>query len=101
MVFRPCCKRKYRISILGHSGLSHLLFADDSLLFFWANVGEAARIHEMLNTGQLINLSKGYTSFGDSCSQEVREEVKNVLGVTQETFRDQVFEIAYDGRTNE
>ena len=38
------------------------------------------------STGQLINPSKCSILFGDSCNQETRDEVKQILHVTQETF---------------
>jgi hypothetical protein len=72
-------------------GVSHLLFADDSLLFFKARGGQTSRIKEVLDlyatsTGQLINPSKCSILFGNSCAANVREEVKGVLQVSQETF---------------
>ena len=44
-------------------GISHLLLADDTLLFFWANVAEATEIKDALSKyarcmGQVINPSK-------------------------------------------
>jgi hypothetical protein len=72
-------------------GISHLLFADDSLLFFKAQANEAVRVKTVLqeyatSTGQLINPSKCSIFFGDSCAQEIREQVKRVLSVEQEAF---------------
>jgi hypothetical protein len=72
-------------------GISHLLFADNSLLFFKAQAHEAVRVRMVLqeyatSTGQLINPSKCSIFFGDSCAQEIREQVKSVLSVEQEAF---------------
>jgi hypothetical protein len=72
-------------------GVSHLLFADDSLLFFKAQGDQALKVKEILDTyasstGQLINPGKCSIMFGESCSPASRLEVKNALQVTQETF---------------
>jgi hypothetical protein len=72
-------------------GVSHLLFADDSLLFFKARGDQAARIKGVLDiyassTGQLINPSKCSILFGHICTDVRRMEVKNTLAVVQETF---------------
>jgi hypothetical protein len=61
------------------------------LLFFRANAEEATKIQGVLNTyanstGQLINPGKCSILFGESCGVATREEVKQVLQVTQETF---------------
>lgn len=52
--------------------ISHLLFADDSLLFFKADTEQASRIRDVLqmyesSTGQLINPSKCSMLFSDFC----------------------------------
>jgi hypothetical protein len=72
-------------------GVSHLLFADDSLLFFKAHEAQAIRIKEVLgtyasSTGQLINPAKCSIMFGEACPQDRREEIKGVLNIEQETF---------------
>jgi exonuclease III len=71
--------------------VSHLLFADDSLLFFKARGDQAARIKGVLDIyassmGQLINPSKCSILFGHICPVARRMEVKNTLAVVQETF---------------
>jgi hypothetical protein len=72
-------------------GVSHLLFADDSLLFFKANAEQANREKDILeiyaaSTGQLINPNKCSIMFGRACPQETRDEIKAALLLTQETF---------------
>jgi hypothetical protein len=65
-------------------GISHLLFADDSLLFFEASVNQASIIKSILNryekgTGQLVSLGKCSVLFGDQCTMEVQAEIKDIL----------------------
>jgi hypothetical protein len=72
-------------------GVSHLLFADDSLLFFKANVEQANRVKDILevyaaSTGQLINPNKCSIMFGKAFPQETQNEIKTVFLLTQETF---------------
>jgi hypothetical protein len=72
-------------------GISHLLFADDSLLFFKATPQEAGRVKQVIeeyasSMGQLINPAKCSIFFGDSCPNATREAVKEVLYVQHEAF---------------
>jgi hypothetical protein len=74
-----------RISRSG-PGISHLLFADDTLLFVGASVSQAQIIKEVLchferSTGQLINPSKCSMLFGTGCSDAIKESVATVLNV--------------------
>jgi hypothetical protein len=67
-------------------GVSHLLFADDTMLFFKATQEQALRIHQTIDTyaeatGQLINRAKCSISFSEKCPVQVQEQVKNVLHV--------------------
>lgn len=71
--------------------LSHLLFADDSLLFFRANRGSAEEIKEVLNiycraSGQRINTDKSSIHFAKGCSQILRQELKDILEVQNEAL---------------
>jgi hypothetical protein len=68
------------------SGLSHLLFADDTLLFLEASESQAEVINRVLRlyercTGQQINLTKCSMMFGSLCIDEQKEKVLTVLNV--------------------
>lgn len=70
--------------------VSHLLFADDSFLFFRANEQEAGTIMDILHkyelaSGQAINLDKSEIMLSRNVSQNVRSVLVDVLGV-QERF---------------
>jgi hypothetical protein len=72
-------------------GISHLLFADDTLLFFKANEEQAVRVKEVLDiyaseTGQLINPSKCSILFSHSCSAVAQHAVREVLQVEEHVF---------------
>jgi exonuclease III len=72
-------------------GISNLLFADDSLIFFKAEPRQAETIKRVLTkfqkcTGQLLSPSKCSLLFSEVCPTATREEIKAILGVTSETF---------------
>lgn len=72
-------------------GISNLLFADDSLIFFKATVGQAEIMKKVLTTfqrckGQLLSESKCSLLFSEHCPEEVRDEIKRILGVVASTF---------------
>jgi hypothetical protein len=65
-------------------GISHLLFADDSLLFFEASVDQAVVVKSILDkyeqsTGQLVSLGKCSVLYGDQCSLETQAQLKQIL----------------------
>lgn len=73
------------------SGISNLLFADDSHLFSKATVEQAHVIQQALEkfqrgAGQLLSNSKCSLLFSEVCSEETREEIRDVLGVESVTF---------------
>ena len=74
-------------------GISHLLFADDTLLFFRATKQETLNVKAALNTyaqatGQLINPHKCSILFGEHCRVADREAVVQVLEVQQQSFEE-------------
>jgi hypothetical protein len=71
--------------------ITHLLFADDSLIFISANVASATRLNEILNiynqaSGQQVNRNKSSIYFSPCTSDTVRTEVKQVLDISVEAF---------------
>jgi hypothetical protein len=75
----------------GAPGISHLLFADDTLLFFKANPDQAMVVKEIVDTyasctGQLINLAKCSMLFNKNGSADTQMQVKQVLGVELASF---------------
>jgi len=70
--------------------VSHLLFADDSLLFFGANTENAQEINDVMETycqasGQQINMDKSSIHFAKGVSNSTREEIKTLLNVQNES----------------
>ena len=64
--------------------VSHLLFADNSLLFFKANSVGANEVYHVLDTycqatGQRINNAKSSIYFSKGVPDSVRQEIKEVL----------------------
>jgi hypothetical protein len=72
-------------------GISHLLFADDSLIFFKASVEQAKKIKNILSTyqngtGQQLSTSKCSMLLGDKCSEEVGMEMAKILDIPSVSF---------------
>uniref|UniRef100_A0A8R7V269 Reverse transcriptase domain-containing protein n=1 Tax=Triticum urartu TaxID=4572 RepID=A0A8R7V269_TRIUA len=75
----------------GSPGISNLLFADDSMLFFRASVEQAKVIRSALDRfqsgiGQLLSTSKCSVLFSERCPSNIQTEVKNILLVETSTF---------------
>ena len=73
--------------------MSHLLFADDTLLFFKAEEEQARNVKQVLHayeraTGQSINPAKCSALFGDACPSEEQQKVRAVLNIVTDLFED-------------
>ena len=71
--------------------INHLLFVDDSMLLFKANVEGSDAVSNLLQTycnasGQRINHDKSSIFFSKGCPLPVRETIKNSLNVHNETL---------------
>ncbi len=83
-------------------GVSHLLFADDTLLFFKAESAQASEVRNILltyeaATGQLINPAKCSILFGDSCPAPTQEDVRQILAVQRDTFEEKYLGLPTQG----
>lgn len=66
--------------------ITHLLFADDSFLFYKATSEETMEINTVLNryealSGQAINLQKSGIFFSANVRRDKQQEIKDMLGV--------------------
>jgi hypothetical protein len=71
--------------------ITHLLFADDSLIFINACGASAARLNGILTiynqaSGQQVNRNKSSIYFSPNTSDTLREEVKQELQILTEAF---------------
>ncbi|XP_031106197.1 uncharacterized protein LOC116010837 [Ipomoea triloba] len=72
----------------GAPPISHLLFADDCFLFLRATSAESVQMKYVLDTysaasGQKLNFDNSMVCFGTNVHQQQRNEVINILGVSQ------------------
>ena len=70
--------------------VTHLLFADDSILFYKASVGESRELRYILQkykeaSGQKINTDKSSIFFSPNTTQETKDEILDTLGPMQDT----------------
>ena len=73
--------------------ISHLLFADDSLIFIRANKENALHLQGILHlyelcSGQIINKDKSTVLFSKNTSNQHKEEVMHELQITKETMNE-------------
>ena len=87
--------------------ISHLLFADDSLLLFKATSVCADVVSRVLTnycaaSGQLVNFSKSCIFFSKKCDMAIREDIKRKVGMTNESITDRYLGLPTDvGRAKE
>ncbi|XP_031106167.1 uncharacterized protein LOC116010798 [Ipomoea triloba] len=70
----------------GAPSISHIFFADDSLLFFRAEVRESEAIKNCLNTyeatsGQAVNLNKSCICFSRNTQDLIKESITGCIGI--------------------
>ena len=73
--------------------VNHLLFADDSLLFAKASTEGATSIKEVVEiycqaSGQRINFAKSSIHFSKGCPNTIRESIKVILDVPNESLNE-------------
>lgn len=71
--------------------ISHLLFADDCIVFTQAFEEGASRLHNILElyrlgSGQLVNRAKSAIFFGKNCTLEVKQSVHAASGIVTEAL---------------
>jgi hypothetical protein len=71
--------------------ITHLLFADDSVVFLEANSANMMALKSVLQqyescSGQRVNIQKSSIFFGKGCTDAVKDEVKNVIGISCEAL---------------
>ena len=79
--------------------VNHLLFADDSLLFFKANSVGATEVNHVLNSycqasGQCINFLKSSIFCNEGVPESSRLEIEGLLNVPHETLNEKYLGIA-------
>jgi len=77
----------------GAPSISHLLFADDSLVLIRANEGDCGHLQNILQlyedcSGQVINKAKSAILFSRNTKPDQRKKVCDLLQVTKETMNE-------------
>ena len=89
------------ISICGGAPkIIHLFFADDNLLFCKANGDECNKLKEILGiyestSEQKINTDKSSIFFNPNTSQDLKDEILNILGPMQDSRHSKYLGLPY------
>ena len=78
-------KELHGISVCRSAPVTHLFFADDSLLFMHANLPEAQRVLDILNiyeaaSGEMVNVDKLKVSYSQNVSDNMQHMLQRRLG---------------------
>jgi hypothetical protein len=73
--------------------VSHLLFADDSLILLRADLNNAVSLQQVLdsycaNSGQLVSVSKSSIFFSPNTDVDVKVQICNTLNINTEALSD-------------
>jgi hypothetical protein len=91
----------------GGPTITHLLFADDSIVFLEASEPNLAALRSLLqayevSSRQRVNLQKSSIFFGKGCSNEKNDALKNVLGISCEALSEKYLGLpTVVGRSND
>jgi hypothetical protein len=71
--------------------ITHLLFADDSVVFLEASEENLSTLREVLKfyedcSGQRVNKQKSSIFFGKGCSEDDKTNLKNIIGISCEAL---------------
>jgi len=77
--------------------ISHLLFADDCIVFSEASQRGAQRLQEILNvygrgSGQLVSRDKSAIFFSANCGENSKQEVREILHIEVEDLGERLLD---------
>ena len=89
----------------GAPSISHLLFADDSLILVRANGEDAAKLQSILDlyaecSGQVTNIDKSAIMFSKNTRASCKAVVMQKLGIARESFNDKYLGLPIHVRNN-
>jgi hypothetical protein len=77
--------------VQGGPHVTHLLFADDSIVFLEASQESLLALRRILHdyeisSGQRVNLQRSSIFFGPGCGEDQREQLKGDIGIASEAL---------------